>query len=60
MTPAYSFAVLCSPLWLMFVQERGNDNDRQTDDVTSGKRDVVTHARSLAVERCAESSLNFF
>ena len=36
------------------------DNDRQTDDVTSGKRDVVTHGRPLAVEGCAESSLNFF
>ena len=36
------------------------DNDRQTDDVTSGKRDVVTHGRPVAVEGCAESSLNFF
>ena len=36
------------------------DNDRQTDDLTSGKRDVVTHGSPLAVEGCAESSLNFF
>ena len=36
------------------------DNDSSTDDVTSGKRDVVTRGRPLAVERCAESSLNFF
>ena len=36
------------------------DNDSSTDDVTSGKRDVVTRGRPLAVEGCAESSLNFF
>lgn len=36
------------------------DNDRQTDDVTSGKRGVVPHGRPLAVEEGAESSLNFF
>ena len=35
-------------------------NNSSTDDVTSGKKDVVTHARPLAVEGCAESSLNFF
>ena len=28
--------------------------------MTSGKRDVVTHGRPLAVEGCAESLLNFF
>ena len=36
------------------------DNDRQTDDVTSGKRGVVPHGCPLAVEGGAESSLNFF
>ena len=36
------------------------DNDRPTDDVTSGKRDVVTHGRPLAVEGCEESLLNLF